>query len=82
MIDLDNYSVGREQTASHIYINTHGLNKTPTACIWGPFKPGNLGSCWIALSVWAHFFVVHLFVCFSTGLIRQFSQQLKNWSPG
>lgn len=29
MIDLDNYSVGREKTASHIYINTDGLNKTP-----------------------------------------------------
>lgn len=71
MIDLDNYSVGREKTASHIYINTHGLNKTPTAWIQGPYKAGHLGSCWVALAVWAHF-MVHSFVCFSTGLNRQF----------
>lgn len=62
MIDLDNYTVGREQTASHIYINTHGLNKTPTACIQGPYKADSLGSCWVALAVWAHF--CGSFVCF------------------
>lgn len=75
MIDLDNYSVGREKTASHIYINTHGLTKTPTAWIQGPYKAGHLGSCSVALAVWAHF-VVHSFVCFSTELNRQFSPLL------